>query len=613
MGCSLTRHWPALARRAGAGLLLAAALICEPGAQAADPPECRSIRLADVGWTDVTSVTAVLARLTRELGYEPQTEVLSLPATFAALQSGSVDVFLGNWMPAQEAERRPYADAHSIDIVGPNLSGAKYTLAVPAYAYDAGLREFADIARFHDALDGTLYGIDPGSDGNRLLLQLIKDDRFGLGNFKLNESSEPGMLAAVAGAIHERRPVVFLAWDPHPMNVRFDMRYLAGGDAVFGPNFGGASVYTLTRKGYAAACPNLGHLLSNLKFSTHGESQVMSAILDEHKAPDAAAAGWLAANGPVVAGWLDGVTTLDGRPARDVLEQPSITRGGSAFENWITSHKLPVGEIAGRLTEYLHARAGTVLQGVADLVRLSANTAGTVLGLVPPPLLILLLALGAGFIRRSVTLAAFVAGALLFILNQGYWAAALETLALVLVASLMSITVGVPIGYAAAHRPGLHAALRPVLDLMQILPPFAYLIPTLAVFGLGVVPGLVATAIFALPAPIRMTQQGISSVPRALMDVGTAFGANPLQLLLKVELPSAAPAIIAGIAQCTTASLSMIVVAALVGVGGLGIPVVRALNTVQVAMGVEAGLVLALLAVILDRITRPRRASGSSR
>jgi glycine betaine/proline transport system permease protein len=203
-------------------------------------------------------------------------------------------------------------------------------------------------------------------------------------------------------------------------------------------------------------------------------------------------------------------------------------------------------------------------------------------------------------------LAVFVAAALLLILNQGYWEAMLETLSLVLFAALISTLIGVPLGVAAAHRPWLYNALHPALDLMQTLPTFVYLIPTLVLFGLGVVPGLISTVIFALPAPVRLTHLGVSSTPRPLIEAGQAFGATKAQLLFTIELPSAAPSIVAGVTQCIMLSLSMVVIAALVGAGGLGVPVVRALNTVQVGMGFEAGFAIVLLAIILDRMTRPR-------
>ena len=221
------------------------------------------------------------------------------------------------------------------------------------------------------------------------------------------------------------------------------------------------------------------------------------------------------------------------------------------------------------------------------------------------------IALGTWALRRSIPLALFVAAALLFIMNQGYWAATLETLTLVLVAAFLSTAIGVPLGIAAARQPRLYAVMRPVLDLMQTLPTFVYLTPTLVLFGLGVVPGLISTVIFALPAPIRLTHLGISSVPKPLLEAGEAFGATRLQLLIKVELPSAKPTIIAGITQCIMLSLSMVVIAALVGAGGLGVPVVRALNTVQIGMGFEAGLAIVLLAIILDRITRSSDQTGA--
>ena len=239
---------------------------------ASESPSCRVVRLSDIGWTDVTTTTALASVLLRDLGYEPQVTVLSLPVTYASMKNKDIDVFLGNWMPSQDGDRRPFVADGSVDVVGANLVGAKYTLAVPAYTYDAGLKDFADIQRFSDQLNHSIYGIEPGNDGNRQILSILARNQFNLGNFKLIESSEQGMLSEVERAIRTRAPIVFLGWDPHPMNMRFQMRYLSGGDATFGPNFGGATVFTNTRAGYLAACPNVGRLLKNLKFTPRGES-----------------------------------------------------------------------------------------------------------------------------------------------------------------------------------------------------------------------------------------------------------------------------------------------------------------------------------------------------
>jgi glycine betaine/proline transport system substrate-binding protein len=475
---------------------------------------------------------------------------------------------------------------------------------VPAYTYAQGLHDFADIERFGPQLKHSIYGLEPGNDGDRLVLNMLKQNRFGLGDFKLVESSEQGMLAQVERAEHTQTPIVFLAWDPHPMNMRFDLRYLTGGDAVFGPNFGGATVYTVIRAGYSGECPNIGRLLRNLKFTPRGESQIMGAMLDQHQQPEDAATAWLRANPRVVASWLAGVYNYDGRPALEAVRMGKST-GGWSFEHWISDHKMPVGETVASFIEYVKTHGRVVFDGVSTLIRASVNGLTFLLVAIPSPALILAIAALTWALRRSFTLVAFVVVALLFIMNQGYWIPTLETLSLVIAAALVSTLVGVPLGIAAAHRPRLYAALRPVLDLMQTLPTFVYLIPTLVLFGLGVVPGLISTVIFALPAPIRLTQLGISSVPRALLEAGEAFGATRLQMLWKVELPSAAPTIIAGITQCIMLSLSMVVIAALVGAGGLGVPVVRALNTVQVGMGFEAGFVIVLLAIMLDRISRP--------
>jgi glycine betaine/proline transport system permease protein len=226
----------------------------------------------------------------------------------------------------------------------------------------------------------------------------------------------------------------------------------------------------------------------------------------------------------------------------------------------------------------------------------------------PPLALVALFAAGAWFLHRSIALVVFVVLGLLLIINLGYWVATVETLALVVCATLVCVAIGVPVGIAAAHRPWLYTAIRPVLDLMQTIPTFVYLIPTLVLFGLGMVPGLISTVIFAIPAPIRLTHLGISSVPKQLREAGEAFGATKRQLLFKVELPYALPTIMAGITQCIMLSLSMVVIAALVGADGLGKPVVRALNTVNVGMGFEAGLAIVILAILLDRVCkRPER------
>jgi glycine betaine/proline transport system substrate-binding protein len=571
----------------------------------AEPATCRAVRLSDIGWTDVTSTTALFGALVRQLGYTPQVTVLSLPVTYAAMKNRDIDVFLGNWMPTQEADRKPYVADGSVQVVGPNLTGARYTLAVPEYTYASGLHDFADIRRFAAALNGSIYGIEPGNDGNRLVLTMIRQNLFGLGDFKLVESSEQGMLAEVERAVGARTPIVFLAWDPHPMNMRFQLRYLTGGDAVFGPNFGGAAVYTNVRAGYLAQCPNLGRLLTNLTFTTRGESEVMGAILDQHLSPEVAAAGWLRTHPEVVARWLEGVRTFDGRPALAALGTRTAAGGSGGFENWIRTRKIPVGDAVAVAIEYVRGHGRVLFDGISAVIRGSVDGLTALLRAIPSPLLILAIAGLTWVLRRSLVLVLFVAASLLFIMNQGYWLATLETLSLVIVAALISTVIGVPLGIAAAHRPRLYTGLRPVLDLMQTLPTFVYLIPTLVLFGLGVVPGLISTVIFALPAPIRLTQLGISSVPQALIEAGDAFGTTRLQRLLKVELPSAAPTIVAGITQCIMLSLSMVVIAALVGAGGLGVPVVRALNTVQVGMGFEAGFVIVLLAIMLDRISRP--------
>jgi glycine betaine/proline transport system substrate-binding protein len=607
---------PRAARALLPGLLLCGgvALAAEPAATAAhtEPAACQSVRLPDIGWSDVTATTAVFAALLKRLGYKPSITVLSVPVTYASLKNKDIDVFLGNWMPAQAADRKSYVEDGSVEVGRANLHGAKYTLAVPAYTYAAGLKSFADIARFAPQLNARIYGIEPGNDGNGLVLSMIRQNLFGLGNFRLIESSEQGMLAEVERAIHAQEPIVFLAWDPHPMNMRYALRYLEGGDQVFGPNYGEATVYTNTRAGYSTECPNVARLLANLSFTTQQESRVMDDMLNRHQPAEVAAASFLQNNPALVAAWLEGVTTFDGRPAAGAMRAAVPLSARLSLERWLAARKIPVGDTVAGAIEYVKTHFRGLFNGISAVIRGGVEGLTAVLRALPSPLLVLGAAALAWFLRRSWPLVVFVVAALLFIMNQGYWEPTLETLSLVIAAAVVSTLIGVPLGIAAAHRPRLYAALRPVLDLMQTLPTFVYLIPTLVLFGLGVVPGLISTVIFALPAPIRLTQLGISSVPRALLEAGEAFGATRVQMLWKVELPSAAPTILAGITQCIMLSLSMVVIAALVGAGGLGAPVVRALNSVQVGMGFEAGFVIVLLAVVLDRISRPAERGGGA-
>jgi glycine betaine/proline transport system substrate-binding protein len=301
--------------------LCAAVLLASGAAAAADPESCRTVRFSDVGWTDITSTTAATSVVLEGLGYQPETEILSVPVTYASLENKDIDVFLGNWMPSMAGDAEPYLDKSTVESVGVNLEGAKYTLAVPSYLAEQGLKDFADIADFRDKLDGQIYGIEPGNDGNRLILQMIEENAFGLEGFELVESSEQGMLAQVARATRSEEPIVFLGWAPHPMNANFDLAYLSGGDDWFGPDYGGATVYTNVRAGYLEECPNVGQLLKNLKFTLEMENQIMGAILDEGQDPETAASAWLKEHPDVIEGWLDGVTTFEGEPGLPAVKE----------------------------------------------------------------------------------------------------------------------------------------------------------------------------------------------------------------------------------------------------------------------------------------------------
>lgn len=295
-------------------LMLATAL----PAFADDAGTCGTVRYSDPGWTDITATNGVAAVVLEALGYTPDIATLSVPVGYEALKNGQTDVFLGNWMPAQQKFRDDLDATGTIQELARNLEGAKFTLAVNKAGAEAGVVDFADLDARKDAFGGKIYGIEPGAPANQSIQAMIEADEFGLGDWELVESGEQAMLAQVSRS--GDRPVVFLAWAPHPMNEAIEITYLSGGDAQFGPNYGGATVHTLARKEWVAACPNAAKLFSQMVFDVPMENVLMGKILDDGMDPKDAAKEWLAANPEAAEAWLDGVTTLDGQPGADAVK-----------------------------------------------------------------------------------------------------------------------------------------------------------------------------------------------------------------------------------------------------------------------------------------------------
>lgn len=303
--------------RLAAGALLS--VLSYAGVARADGDSCKTIHMSDPGWTDITSTNGVTGVLLTALGYEPDIKTLSVPIGYQAMKTGEVDVFLGNWMPAQKAFVDDLNKAKAIEVVNRNLEGAKFTLAVPTYVADKGIKGFADLQKHADDFEHKIYGIEPGAPANANIQKMIDANDFGLKGWELVESSEQAMLSQVERASKDKQPIVFLAWAPHPMNERFKIAYLAGGDAYFGANYGGAEVYTLARTGWPAKCPNAAKLFHNLTFDIGMENALMGSILGGQSAQDAAT-GWLKAHPDALTPWLTGVTTIDGKPGLDAVK-----------------------------------------------------------------------------------------------------------------------------------------------------------------------------------------------------------------------------------------------------------------------------------------------------
>jgi glycine betaine/proline transport system substrate-binding protein len=293
----------------GAALAL---LLAGHNALAAEPESCRQVRMADPGWTDITATNAFAGVLLSALGYEQKVAALSVPITYVGVKKEQIDVFLGNWMPAQKGLVEPILKEGAMEVLHANLPGAKFTLAVPSYVANAGVKTFADLAKFADKFDHKIYGIESGSPANQNIKKMIDAKSYGLDGWTLVESSEQSMLSQVARKDKGKEWIVFLAWEPHQMNTKFQISYLDGDKDYFGPNYGSATVNTVSRKGYATQCPNVGRLFTQLEFNVDLENKAITEVLDAKIDAKAAAIKQLKANPKVLDSWLAGVKTFSG-------------------------------------------------------------------------------------------------------------------------------------------------------------------------------------------------------------------------------------------------------------------------------------------------------------
>ncbi|PQP03677.1 choline ABC transporter substrate-binding protein [Pseudomonas frederiksbergensis] len=277
---------------------------------------CETVKMADPGWSDIAATNAITGFLLDGMGYKAKVDTLAVPITFGGLKDGQVDVFLGNWMPAQQGFYDKFVASGDVTQLAKNLDGTEFTLAVPDYVWDAGVHNFNDLNKYAELhpkeVDKKIYGIGSGAPANISLQEIIKKNDFDMGQWKLVESSEQAMLAEVSRAVKKQKFVTFLGWTPHPMNVQLKMHYLKGGEKYFGDT---GSVYTLTRKGYAQACPNVGKLLTNLSFTQEMENSIMAEVVNKKVSNTDAAKAWIKANPAVLDKWLDGVKTVDGKDA----------------------------------------------------------------------------------------------------------------------------------------------------------------------------------------------------------------------------------------------------------------------------------------------------------
>jgi glycine betaine/proline transport system permease protein len=268
------------------------------------------------------------------------------------------------------------------------------------------------------------------------------------------------------------------------------------------------------------------------------------------------------------------------------------------------SSRIPFGEWAEALVEWIALNLSFLLDAISGFLKFLLEAVSSILAFFPSVTFILLMSVVTLILTRKVLLTIGVALGLLLIDNMGLWDQTMETLSLVLVAAGAAVLIGIPLGIMSSRNTKVEAVVKVFLDFMQTMPSFVYLIPVVIFFGLGNVPGMIATVVFALPPVVRLTNLGIRQVPRELNEVADSFGSSRLQKLSYVQLPVAMPSIRAGINQCVMLSLSMVVIASMIGARGLGYNVLMSIQRIDVAMGFEAGLAIVIIAVILDRISQ---------
>jgi glycine betaine/proline transport system substrate-binding protein len=217
----------------------------------------------------------------RQMGYETDLITASVPIMFKSLSNDERDAFLGLWLPTQRSMVQDNLKEGSIDIVTKNLEGAKYTVAVSEEAWENGVKHFKDLATNAEEFESTILGIEAGNDGNQIIKSMIDDDAYGMSKLELKPSSEAGMLTEVQRRHRKGKWAAWLGWAPHPMNINIDMKFLKGGADYWGPNQGGATVYTMARKGYAWQCPNVGQFLENYTYTVEEQSKMAGLVIND--------------------------------------------------------------------------------------------------------------------------------------------------------------------------------------------------------------------------------------------------------------------------------------------------------------------------------------------
>mgnify|MGYP003582129254 CR=1 FL=1 len=625
------RQWIALSLLCMSALLLpvSASAVC-------DAP----IKFGALTWESGQFISGVLKYIAED-GYDCTIEEVpgAGPALETALSQNDIQVIGEQWVGRSPIMEQAIAQ-NKVAVIGDTLKGgATQGWYVPKYVLDEnpGLRSYQDLPKYAELFKdpeeprkSRFMNCPSGWTCEIFNSRLLKNT----GLDSIFNNAHPGTGAAldaeIASAFEQHKPLLFYYWQPTGLMAKYDFAplafpahddacwqdlLLADGTADCVSGFPVSPLGIAVSTPFIESNPELAAVFKKVQFSSDELNGAILEMSESKRSGDEQALTFLRENPNVWQHWLsDKAATSLAAKLGISLTGAAVANTGESNNNASSANKFGLSSSfpSWSLETPLNKILANVVQNYGDVFRTISTVALTylllpierLLTVIPPWLIIALVTVLAWFGVRKIWFA-LACGAGLFLIGAfGLWGALIDTFALLIVSVLVTVVIGIPIGIAMSGSKILRKIVTPILDVMQTMPSFVYLIPVLMLFGIGKVPALFATIIYALPPLIRLTTLGITQVNHEMVEAGRSFGSTHLQLLIWIKLPQALPSIMAGINQAVMMSLSMVVLASMIGAPGLGEDVLQSIQTLNIGQGLQAGTAIVIVAIIIDRITQ---------